>query len=512
MEYTLKKENCRTCEKIFEGASEQPVDLELSLPDYCPDVERILKCRICPGITSRNIAGDRLDVDGNVTVRLYYLDSKKQAVRFCEHTSPFSCSFTVKKAEADSICRVRLRNEYLNCRAVSPRKLDIHGAFSVLASVYQNSSRQYCTAIEGSDIQQQQHTEKLSALRCCAGQQFSISEVLDIGKGKGTPETILRSELFVLPEDCRAIEDKLMLKGEAVLKVLYLTDMDTGTQDTMTFHIPLSQIIDAHGIDENTINDIGIDVLSYDISLKSEFDESSTLLTLDARLSAVVLGYDEQEISVIDDAYSTDYNLELGYKTDSFERLAGICRMTQSLVGTIGTGDNGISQVLDVWCDNISSIADQDGSHIQIRGKFNCCMLALDRDGTPFCAEKTMDFAFSPESDELTGKGTARHELTVPHIAFRIADDNTVELKAETRLYAAIYEVRTVKCVHDVQADESKLREKDRTAALTIYYADAGENLWDIARMYCTSVEAVRLENNLTDDIIHARSMVLIPM
>ena len=54
--------------------------------------------------------------------------------------------------------------------------------------------------------------------------------------------------------------------------------------------------------------------------------------------------------------------------------------------------------------------------------------------------------------------------------------------------------------------------EKDKTAALTIYYADEGETLWDIARLYCTSVEAVRLENNMTDDVIKARSMVLIPM
>ena len=53
MEYKLQKEKCDICEKIFEGASEQPVDLDLSLPDYCPDVERILKCRICPGITSK---------------------------------------------------------------------------------------------------------------------------------------------------------------------------------------------------------------------------------------------------------------------------------------------------------------------------------------------------------------------------------------------------------------------------------------------------------------------------
>ena len=55
-----------------------------------------------------------------------------------------------------------------------------------------------------------------------ASQLEIANEVLDIGKGKGTPESILRSELNILLDDCRAIEDKLMLKGQAVLKLLYI--------------------------------------------------------------------------------------------------------------------------------------------------------------------------------------------------------------------------------------------------------------------------------------------------
>ena len=139
-------------------------------------------------------------------------------------------------------------------------------------------------------------------------------------------------------------------------------------------------------------------------------------------------------------------------------------------------------------------------------------MLALDREGIPFCTEKGADFSFSPETEEICGRTNARHDITVPNISYRITDDNNVEIKAEIRLRAAVYETCIKKCVVDVQASEDKLREKDKTAALTIYYADEGESLWNIARLYCTSVEAVRLENHMTDDVIQARSMVLIPM
>ena len=48
MEYTLNRESLTTGEIIFDGAEEQPVDLDFSLPDYCPDIQRILKCQVYP--------------------------------------------------------------------------------------------------------------------------------------------------------------------------------------------------------------------------------------------------------------------------------------------------------------------------------------------------------------------------------------------------------------------------------------------------------------------------------
>ena len=115
MEYSLKQENCTICENLLRSSSEQPVDLELTLPDHCPDIERILKCRMEHSITSEIITGSRLDIDGMISVRLYYLDSKKQAIRYYENNTPFSCSFELKRTADDAVCRVRIRNEYLNC-------------------------------------------------------------------------------------------------------------------------------------------------------------------------------------------------------------------------------------------------------------------------------------------------------------------------------------------------------------------------------------------------------------
>ena len=101
--------------------------------------------------------------------------------------------------------------------------------------------------------------------------------------------------------------------------------------------------------------------------------------------------------------------------------------------------------------------------------------------------------------------------MYVAGISYRITGSG-IDLKAELRLSAGVYSQYSLKVITDVSADETKPRAQDKSAALSIYYADAGESLWNIAREYCTSVNAIKLENDLTGEFVENRGMLLIPM
>lgn len=512
MEYQLTREVCKTPETIFEGAKEMPVDLDLSLPDYCPDIEKILKCRISPGITSRNISGDMLEVEGNVLISLYYLDSKKQAVRLCEHSSPFSGSFALKPGSDDAVAMLRLKTEYLNCRAVSPRRVDIHGAFSILANVQAAADQEYYSSIQGDDIQQRKTVQTVSRLCATGQQQFSITEVLDIGQGKGFPESILRSELSVSCDSVKALTDKLMISGEAVLRILYVTDIESGSQDVMTFNIPFSQVLDAKGITDTTTNDVTIEVMNYDTALKSEYDENSTLVTLDAKLCASVIAAEDVPVELVEDAYSTDYELEIEKKQYKFTHLISLLNEDVSVKSEVSTGDCGLSRVIDLWCDNVSSMWVYENEQFTVKGKAGCCILALDSDGVPFYVERPLDFTVTPEFAGEVQSPSGRVDVRPMGISFRITGDNSVEIKLDMKLTGSITEQKTMRGIVSVHSNDDRCRMKDKAAALTLYFAEKGESLWDIACAYCTSVEAIKLENEMTEDLITADGMILIPM
>ena len=81
MEYHLNKRSVSQRRNALDTASEQSVDFDLTLPDYCPDIERILSCNLDPKIYIANVSGDRLNIEGGACVRVMYADGDSGCVR-----------------------------------------------------------------------------------------------------------------------------------------------------------------------------------------------------------------------------------------------------------------------------------------------------------------------------------------------------------------------------------------------------------------------------------------------
>lgn len=512
MDYTLNREAITANETIFDGCQEQPIDLDFSLPDYCPDIQRILKCQVYPCITSRNILGDHLEVEGTATVKVLYLDPAGSCIRCCENSRPFSASIALKKDAENAVAFTKTRVEYINCRATSPRRLDIHGAFSVCARVVERTENQLVSAIEGDDIQQKKRDVSASRVKAVAQQQFSVSEVLEISDGKPAAENIIRSGASAAMQDFKVVSNKLIVKGEISLKLLYASEVENSLPEAMEYVIPFSQMLDCDGLTEECTCDVSLDVMSFDVRIKSDSSGENTLFEAEIKLIAGATAYEDTTVPVVTDAYSTDYELSVDYKMKTIPNLVEIISDNSVQKNSFDLGDAGISKVIDIWNEMSTVTAEEESGQILYKGKMNLCILALNAESKPFYFERVVDFTGT--HDWLNKPSGVRCEpsVNVSNIGYRITGESGIEIKAELKLTAAVFLLSTCKVISDVSADETHVKQKDTSAALTIYYADAGESLWDIARTYCTSVEAIKSENDLTEESVENRGMLLIPM
>ncbi|MBQ6212527.1 MAG: LysM peptidoglycan-binding domain-containing protein, partial [Ruminococcus sp.] len=59
---------------------------------------------------------------------------------------------------------------------------------------------------------------------------------------------------------------------------------------------------------------------------------------------------------------------------------------------------------------------------------------------------------------------------------------------------------------------DSAKKERDGDYAIKLYFGNENESIWDIAKRYSTSVEAVMEENELSGERLENGGMLLIPI
>ena len=509
MDYMMDRGMLGLQEVIYDGCQEQAVDLDISLPDYCPDIQKILKCQVYPCITNRAIMNDQLTLEGNYTVKVFYLDSVGNTVRCCENSRPFSATITLKQAVDRARIKAWTRVEYINCRATSSRRLDIHGAFSLCARVTARSEYSVISSVNDADVEQQMDEVAFTQLETSAVQTFSVEEVLELPAGKPEAETILRSDATVNLQDFKIVANKIMLKGDVELKLLYNSSLDDTLLESMEYAIPFSQMIDVTGIEEDFRCDIRVSVVQTEIQIKNDYSGEKFFFDSQIKLCALLTAYSDSNLSIVTDSYSKSFELNIDYSQKNFERLEDLFSETTIQKNTIST-DVEISKMIDAWSEMCTVEAVLQEGELCLRGKYNLCILALNASGTPMYLERVIDYEYKrPWKGE--GPILCDAEGLVTGISYRISASE-LEIKVELRLTAAVFCQQACRFIENLTADENKPREQDSSAALSLYYAEKGERLWDIARAYCTSVAAIQHENEMEDDIVETRGMLLIPI
>lgn len=172
-------------ETLFDGQTEQGVELDHVLPDYYPEIFRILKCCLSPRVISASVSGNKIMLDGVVLIKVLYLAENSTALHCVEQRYTWSKTVDIA-GKAENLCgepRITVvpRADYCNCRAVSSRRLDIRGAISCRITVTCPSKFTLPALPDGMQVL----TREVS---CCtepiyADKQLSVREDIETGAG-----------------------------------------------------------------------------------------------------------------------------------------------------------------------------------------------------------------------------------------------------------------------------------------------------------------------------------------
>ena len=490
---------------IFDDFDERPVDCDFMLPDFLPDMAAVLKCTMKPVVQSHQISGDRVMADGTVYLNVLYLDEGRKCVRSFENAQSFTSVFTVKDLSAGDRITLSAKPNYVNCRATSPRRVDIHGAFSVKLVVTSRVDTEVIETAEARDLYTKGCKIAYTADGGSAEKSFTINEVLEL-ESELPAEMIVRNEAHISISDCKQLPGKAVIKGDLLLKTVYATDTVAGTLCQAKHSIPFSQILDVEGLSEETLCECHGEIVSCDVRLSQNPNGESRLLSISVKSVLSLQCFVQGACELLTDAFHTVYPLTLTTQRIMPSCITNLSREIVTVQQSLSLPDGGITEILDVWSE-VVSVSCQDGT---LEGQLLVQLIGRDANGMVSYYERPLDMTV-PIADACDQAAVSADVLETE---YTLAGDR-LELRIRLQLCRRISVAESHLAITALQADESTphpCTQGMENCQVKVCFAAAGDSLWEIAKAEHASPIALMKENNLTEEILSDRTMLLIPL
>ncbi len=500
-------------ETIYEGQAEQGVELDYILPDYCPEIFKILCCRLTPKIMSYNLVGDsKLSLDGSVEIKMLYLTEGSDAIHCIEQHYTYSKSVEIGKSAVpdgeDVFIKLTPHADYCNCRAVSSRRVDIRGAVSTKIRI--TAIKDYSMPRLPENIQIRKKELLCCANITCAEKQFSVREEIETG-AQGL-DCIIRSSATPKISDVRVIADKVVVKGTITVNAAYgISEAEShGCHKTeqMSADIPLSQIVDINELSDNCSCSAEIDILSCELSCSTD----SGLIGCNIGAICRVTCRDDKTIQLPIDAFSTEYETDLSMGQI---RLTGACSqiIKQLAVKTQLTSECGtIESVLDCNAEiyNLScTYKPQIG--LVLTGLIGTQVLCRTSEGQVCCIEKQESFECNASTDAFSEGTSITFNAICTDADYSIKADGALDVNAKIELDAVLCRNESHSVLEGITIHEDRPVPRNNDHAIKIFYPDGNDCCWSIAKQYKACVDSIMEENELADENAVLTGMVIIP-
>ena len=291
--------------------------------------------------------------------------------------------------------------------------------------------------------------------------------------------------------------------------MIYCTEQDD-SPERLEYVIPFSQFFDIPGLEEDCKTDVTLRCDMLEVSPRTDSDGEYRRVDVDIRVSADIKAYRDREAAWVSDAYCVDYELNCVRKQVRLERLCDTLSDTVVYKQSVDTGDVKVESVADLWAEVADSRSSYRDGKTTVTGNMAVCMIIRDPSKGFVYSEKNVRFELAVSQAASCQNVRSECGVAVKNCGYTVTGDSKLEIQAEICIHSSLYEDIPARQLSAVELDESRPKSPENRPAAVLYFADAGEELWDIAREYNSSVEAIRLDNGIEGDAVEESRLLIV--
>lgn len=482
--------------------SESIVEGRLSLPVEKDEIDRVLFVH-GKVHTSAESADGKVFMDGNVTFTVVYMTAEGNIDAF-DSAAPFRHTEDAPGLGAGMNVFVTGSIKEVSYSLEDGRAVYVKGIVSM--TIRGNIPVSY-DAVQSSDLdglQMKMHTSQMAVTKELKKQAIMIREDIRVPQSMPRAERILFCDAYAVVRSIRTEELKIVVEGDIKMMVLYMSEDKSAPLQYFYESMPFGEMLSSESVASGDI--VTADVSLYGVGI-SIAEEESDIFRLTAKLDMVCSVRSMQDVMYMEDAYSLHNKLIITHKDHEVRSLkqAGSAKAIARCAIIIPDSEPPANRVVCMKACPVISAATPGTDRVYIEGlmMYTICyaspqgMTSYDGE-VPFEAEAQMEGLQENDDVEVGAE--------VEYCSFEGAGrDINVRFMMDVMIHA--YEVNRMHLISDMEeTDEAMVPRK----GITIYFADGGESIWDIAKRYSTTLDTVKKYNPDIGDSAEAGQKILI--
>lgn len=498
MELQFQNEQISCLRPLIAEVQTQEQTQELRLSDGMPDIGRVL-CAWGQVVTrGKEWRSDSVGVSCGVMAWVLYAPEDGSQPQCVEVWLPISMKWDIPETQLDGYVQCRCLLQSVDARTVSSRKLMVRASVGILCRAYSPCQVPVYGTVElPPDIRLKQKQYPVSLIRESGEKAYMIDEELTLPASAPELEKLIRYSLQPEVAEEKILGDKAIFRGSTLLHILYRTP--EGTVASWDFDIPFSQYTE---LEREYGHEAQVSVDPVITSMELSAHEQGRL-RLKAGLSGQYLICDTQTVSVVEDAYSPDRQVTV--RRESVTLPTVLERQSQRLRAE-QTAAFGSRQVADMAFYPGMALKQRKTGEltVELPGQFQ--VLYYDADdalqaGTAHWQD-SVSVGLSDDAAMDVLCSCAGKPQGVP------GEDGTL-MRGEVLMDTVTSAAEQWEVVTGLTVGEKT--EKDPARPSLILRRAGQEPLWDLARKYGSTVEAITAANGLQADP-DPDKMLLIPV
>lgn len=489
--------------RVYEGVKHTDIAEEFILPDYLPDVKRIIRVDVKPKIDGKFISAGRIDYEGDVVCHILFCDEGNH-LKSVIFTAAFSDGVDLSGIEDECIANLIPSPESVSCKMLNPRRVSVRMRLDTTVTIWCNRSFEPEYIGEYEKTESSEKDIEVMKLVCAGESGLSVSSDIEADGALPQIDEIISCNVDISFYECKGSDGKVLCRGDMPITVFYSSiDGDSESYTVLFRKLPIAQVVLADDVnDEYSCMARGaIDSVKYNIA-ENGFGEKR-IVELDVTYRVYLNCVGKTTTRVVNDVYASKKDVKCVTEKETFCRFSRLYSTSFGANLAISREELNLQEAEKVFAlsstPKITSITQsEDRSRLIIEGSAHTGAVTKSTDGL-----ETHEFDV-PFKTELDGSGigsgfTYNYDIVCISSKGRF-DSDTLYTELDMQLNLMILETEEVEVLKKAEFSD-KAAEEDRPQ-MRFYYPSDGETLWDIGKEFGISVAELSEKNDITGDTV----------